>query len=178
MRKGNFKKMKNKKLIGVLEGLFVVVLGILIAVCGIDLTVNLYFGILAMISGVVLLGFSCFIAFNKKPLAFGLVALGGGLVSLAIGLFIGKVSLAALIPVLVFLLLGVGAGLMLYGIYSIVRVNTFYGVGQLVIGGAVVTLTICYFAVNGFATFFWIIVGILVAVYGAFLAIYTLVNKD
>ena len=49
-------KTNNEKLTAVLEGILVIVLGILIAVVGIGETVDIYFGVLALVLGAASLG--------------------------------------------------------------------------------------------------------------------------
>ena len=63
-------------------------------------------------------------------------------------------------------MIGGGAGLVLVGCYALVKKDTFGGAMNIVIGVAAITLAVLYITVEGFRDAFWIIVGILVAIYG------------
>ena len=82
-----------------------------------------------------------------------------------------------LVNILIMVVLGVGAALIFYGLYLATQKKTAYGVITMVIGAGIVTLTALYLNIPDFAKAFWIIVGILVAIYGALLIVFTLLNK-
>ena len=77
-----------------------------------------------------------------------------------------------------YLLLGLGIALILYGLFVALRKNLFYGVGQIVVGAVLATLVIIFLTVPEFAHAFWIIVGVVLAIYGALLLVFTLIDKD
>ena len=79
--------------------------------------------------------------------------------------------------VLVLVVLGAGAGLILHGVYSIAKKYVLVGVVETIVGVALVTLTAVYMNVPDFAKYFWIIVGVFIAVYGALSVIFALVDK-
>jgi len=83
----------------------------------------------------------------------------------------------ALVEFLVIALLGLGIGLILTGIYCLSKKLLFNGIGQLVVGALMVTFVIIYKTVPDFAQAFWIIIGVLVAVYGALVIISALISK-
>ena len=57
--------------------------------------------------------------------------------------------------------------LVLYGIYTMLaKKNTFYGLVQVIMGIIIAVLAILFLAIEDFRTAFWIIVGIVVVVYG------------
>ena len=172
------KKSNNQLVINVLEGIIIIVLGILIAVCGIDATVNIYFGVLAVVLGAAAAGFSIYLLAKEGEMPLGITVLAGALIALGVGLFTGYISLGVFINILVIALLGVGAALVVYGVYFFVKVNKLGGLIQIIVGAALVTLTIVYINVPEFVKYFWIIVGILIAVYGAFSVIFAIAKKD
>ena len=113
-----------------------------------------------------MLAFS-FVVMSRKELvpAVNLIS-GGALVAIGVGLILGKIDAGVLIGLLVFAVLGGGAGLIVYGVYLLTKKATNIGIINLIVGVAALTLAILYLAVAGFAQAFWIIVGILIAVYG------------
>ena len=169
--------MKKEKLSSVIEGIIILVFGILIAVCGIDSTVNLYFGILFTIIGASALGVALTLFIKKAPVTGALFFLSGIALSLGICLFTNWVSFSVLIPLLVAAVLGLGAGLIAHGCYFAIRHNAFYGIGEMVVGIAVVVLAALYMGVPQFRAAFWLVAGILIAIYGAFNIIFALVRK-
>ena len=169
--------MKNQQVANILEGAIIVVLGVLIAVVGIGQTVDIYFGVLFTAVGGLLALFLLYSFIKDKFVPIGLTLLSGASLALGIALFTKYVSFAMLVNILIMVVLGVGAGLIFYGLYLAARKNVAYGIVTMVIGAAIVTLTALYLNVDGFAQAFWIIVGVLVALYGALLIVYTLVNK-
>ena len=160
--------MKKDKLSNLLTGVITIVVGMLIAIFGAKTVLNLYLGILACVAGAFLLG-SAFILISKK----NVVTLTGffpgcALISIGIGLLIGKINAGVLIDLLVFAVLGGGVGLILYGIYLINKKMTNFGIVNLVAGVAALILAILYLAVPSFESAFWLIVGILIAAYGLY----------
>ena len=158
--------MKKDKLTTMLSATLIIVLGVLVAIFGAAAVLNLYFGIAACVVGACLLAFS-FVLMSRKELvpAVNLIS-GGALVAIGVGLILGKIDAGVLIGLLVFAVLGGGAGLIVYGVYLLTKKATNIGIINLIVGVAALTLAILYLAVAGFAQAFWIIVGILIAVYG------------
>ena len=167
----------NNKVARVLEGAILVALGIIIAICGIGEAINIYFGIVFSIAGACLIVLG-FMGLNKKDTS-GLsdLILGSVLLTIGICLFTPWLSFAALVDILVIALMGLGIGLIIAGIYFITKKALFTGVGQLVVGALMVTFVILYKTVPDFAHAFWIIIGILVAVYGALVIVTALIEK-
>jgi len=157
--------MKKEKLTQVLVGAIMVALGILVAIFGTE-AFDLYFGILAVAVGAVLLGYAIYLISKKQVLAPTFIIIPAVLLTVGITLLVGTIGFAALVGFLVVLILGFGAGLLLYGIYLIVKKATLNGIIHLVIGVVAVTLSILYLTVPDFAKAFWIIVGIVIALYG------------
>ena len=167
-----------EKLAGVLEAIVIIAFGIIIAVFGGGAALDLYFAIVALVAGVVLLMVNIYTLAKAKELNFALTFLSCALITVGVAILANKLSFAVLIPLMAFLLLGLGAALIFYGLYVIAfKKNLFYGVGQIVIGAVLATLVIIFLTVPEFAQAFWIIVGVVLAIYGALLLIFTLVGK-
>lgn len=167
----------NNKVARVLEGAILVALGVIIAICGIGSAIDIYFGIVFTVAGacLIILGFA---GLNKKD-ASGLsdLILGSVLLTIGVCLFTPWLSFGALIDIFVIALMGLGIGLMLSGAYCLSKKLVFNGVGQIVIGALMVTFVIIYKTVPDFAKAFWIIIGVLVAIYGALLIVSALIEK-
>ena len=161
-------KMKKEKLSKVLTGLIIATLGVLIAIFGVASVLNIYLGVVACVAGACLLVYACLLLSKKEILPPFPLVVGGALIALAIGLFLGKIGVGVIILALVFAVLGGGAGLILYGIYLLTKKAKTLGAVNLIVGVVAVTLAILFLTVNGFEQAFWIITGILIAIYGVF----------
>lgn len=165
------------KLAGILEAVVIIAFGIIIAIFGGGTALDLYFAIVALVAGVILLMVNVYTLVKVKELNFGLVFLASALITVGVAILAQKLSFAVLIPLMAFLLLGLGIALVLYGIFVAVRKNLFYGVGQIVVGAILATLVIIFLTVPEFAHAFWIILGVVLAVYGVLLLVFTLIGK-
>ena len=164
--------MKKDIIIKVLTGLAIVVLGVLIAIYkGPAHVLNLYLGITACAIGGAYIIYGVFLLSKKLSVPAVAFVAGGALLSIGIGFLVGNISTQVLIDLIIFALLGAGAGLILYGIYLIGKKVNALSICVLVFGVAVLTFAILYLAVPDFRTVFWIVIGILIAIYG----LYTLV---
>ena len=168
--------MKKETLFQILSGAILVALGVLIAIFQIG-ALDLYFGIVAIVGGAVLLAYGIYLLTKKSGLNGNSVILACVLLALGITLVIHFVSFGALIPLILTLLIGGGAGLVLVGVYAIAKKDTFGGLINIIIGVAAITLSVLYIAVEGFRDAFWIIIGILVAIYGVLEIVRAFVNK-
>ena len=168
--------MKNEKLTQVLVGAIMVALGILVAIFGTQ-AFDLYFGVIATAAGAVLLAYAIFLLTKKQKLSASAFILPCVLLTVGICLFVQVIGFAMLVAVLVVLILGLGAGLIFYGAYLLAKKATLNGVINLVIGVAAVTLSILYLTVSDFAKTFWIIVGVVIAIYGVLEIIDAFVEK-
>lgn len=160
--------MKKEKLSKVLTGLIIATLGVLIAIFGVAAVLNIYLGVVACVAGVCLIVYGCLLISKKAvvpPFAF---VVGGALISIAIGLFVNKIGVDVIILALVFAVLGGGAGLIIYGIHLLTKKAKSLGVVDIVVGVVAVILSILYITVPDFTKAFWIITGILIAIYGVF----------
>lgn len=164
--------MNKDKLILVLEGAIIVALGVLIAIFGLATVLDTYFGILAVVGGVILAVLGIVAIAKKNDLSLGTVSLACILITVGVGLLIpGWLTVASIILFLVFVLIGLGGGLIFYGIYSLVKGRTLFGVAQLIAGVALLVIGILYLTVDDFAKAFYIVLGIAVAVYGVLLIV-------
>ncbi len=168
--------MKKEKLFTILSGAILVALGVLIAIFQIG-ALDLYFGIIAIIGGAVLLAYGIYLLIKKSGVNGSSVILACVLLALGITLVIHFVSFGALIPLILTLLIGGGTGLVLVGVYEIAKKNTFGGLVNIIIGVAAITLSVLYIAVEGFRDAFWIIIGVLVAIYGVLVIVGAFLGK-
>lgn len=169
--------MKNKDLSKVIQGIIAVVVGILIAVLGIGAVMDTYLAILAIVVGSILLLLAFYTLYNKKLLPLSPLALGGALIAVGIGVFTNYISFMMIINILVISLFGVGGAFIVYGVFVAAKGKVPFGVAFMVIGGALIALAACYLAFEDFRKVFWIIVGVLIAVYGALLIVLALTEK-
>lgn len=166
-----------EKVIHILEAVVIIVVGILIAAIG-PSAIDKYFGILAIVIGSLLFILWIAILAQNKSLDVAATFLFPILITFGVALLAGWLSIAALIIFLIYLLIGFGIGLMIYGIFYVAKGDAFFGISQLVVGGLMVLFSVLYLTVPEFNTAFWIIVGVLVALYGALYLVKTLLTKD
>ena len=168
----------NKKLLGIIEGALVIALGVLIAIFGGQAVLDIYFGILFIIAGVALLVIVITALVKTKLLNFGLTFLS--FAALVVGSFLvsSLYSFGAFVALLILLVIAAGGALIFHGAYSIGKKRPFYGIGEIVVGAAAITVGILYIFVPEFVKVFWIIVGILVALYGVLLIINAAMSKE
>lgn len=154
---------KNKTLI---SGIICIVLGILIAVFGGQKVLDIYFGIVALVSGLCLVATGIYAMSKKQPVPSVSLILGCVFLAVGITLFTEYLTIAALINFLVIVVLGSGVGILCYGVYLLSKKQTAPGLMNLALGLVAVVVSILYISVPDFRSIFWIIVGVLIAVYG------------
>ena len=167
---------KNKKLVNVLEAVIMIVFGILLAIFGFGM-IDLFCGISFIVSAVAMLVVIFYDLSKHKILSFNNLFAFSAFLIFGIVLLLKQFSLYYNVIILIFLTIAFGCALIIFGAYSIAKVNALFGVGQIVVGAVAVTAGILYQYVPEFRTAFWIIVGVLVAVYGVLLLITALTNK-
>ena len=167
----------DNKIANVLRGAFIVVLGILVAVCGVGTALDVYIGVVAIVAGVLLLAIGIFSAVKKMPLAVGCILLGAVLSTVAVAVFMKELSFAVLVGLMIYVLMGVGFGLVLLGILTIIRHGLLPGIVEIVVGALLVTFTAIYLGFPDFQKAFWIIVGILMAAFGVAVIVFALIDK-
>ncbi len=168
---------KNKKIITVFEGLATVVLGVLIAIFGTQ-TLATYFGILFLVSGAGFLVVSITGLAKLKTLVFGAVLAFTTLVLFGVLLLIHPELLEFFIVLFVYFIIALGGALFLHGIYFMIKHNVIYGIGQMTLGAIAVVLGVLYLTIAGFRAAFWVVIGVVVALYGVLLVVDGLSKKD
>lgn len=154
---------KNKTL---LSGIFCIVLGVLIAIFGGQTVLDIYFGIVSLVSGLCLIAYGVYAMSKKQPVPSSSLILGSVLTAVGVTLFTEFLSVGVLINFLVIVVLGAGVGILVYGIYLLSKKETTPGLMNLVLGLVAIVVAVLYIAVADFRNIFWIIVGVLIAVYG------------
>ena len=169
--------MEKERLSNLLEGVVILIFGIVVAVCGIGEAIDLWFGIGFTVTGAVLAIVAIITLARGGELPLYPVFLASAHLALGIGLFTHWLSFAVLVNIFVLLLLALGAALLLHGLYSVAKVSQVFGIGEIILGVLLLTFSILYITVPDFRHVFWIIIGILIAVYGAFIAVFALLGK-
>ena len=169
--------MKNKDVTKIIQGIVAIVVGVLIAVLGIGAVMNTYLAILAIVAGSILVLLAFYTLYDKKVLPLSPLALGGALISIGVGVFVDYISFNVLIYILVFSLFGVGTAFIIFGVYVAAKGKVPFGVAFMIIGGALIALAACYLAFEDFRKIFWLIAGILIAVYGVLMVVLALTEK-
>lgn len=167
----------DKKLSTIIEGVVLVVLGILVAIFGATTVLDIYFGILFLVFGVALTVLAIVKLAKTKELEFSTTFLASALLVIGSSLLAGFLTFGVLINVIVLLLIALGAGLVFYGVFTLVKKETFAGIFQIVIGVVLVVLASLYLAIPEFRTAFWIIVGIVMALYGVLTIVSAFLTK-
>ncbi len=168
--------MENKKLISILEAVGTIAFGILVAIFGFR-TFDYYFGIVFLVASFAALVAIIVGLVKYRTLAFGLCLVFSATLVFGITIITRYLSLGYLLYVLVLLFIAFGGALMFFGIYTAAKTNLFYGIGQIVVGALSVTVGVLFLTVPAFNQAFWIIVGILIAIYGVFYLVSALTNK-
>ena len=169
-------KMKNEKLSKIFTFAVLIALGILIAIFGTG-AIDIYLGIVACVAGVVVLADTLFLVSRKEKVIATPFVVAFAFLAIGITLFTHWISFAALINFLVVLVLGTGVGLLCYGVYLLANKDKNGGLLNIVMGVVAVVLAILYMVLPDFRTIFWIIVGIVIAVYGLLGLVFTIVDK-
>ena len=167
----------SQKLLTIIEGALVVALGVLIAIFGGQEVMDIYFGVMFLIAGAGLLAFAIVGLVKTKILSFMITFFAFAALLLGTFLVARYYSFGYLVYTLILLIIAAGGALIFKGVYTIIKYSVIYGIGQIVVGAAAVTLGILYLTVPEFYTVFWIVVGVLVALYGVFMIVGALLAK-
>ena len=169
-------KMKEKTA-SIVSAIITIALGILIAIFGFG-ALDIYVGIGCLVAGVVLAVVNIVFIAKKKPISFSGLFLGVALIVIGIFLLTGYLSFGVLEHLIVAIILGLGIALALYGILTIaVAKQVPFGVVQMILGLAIIALAIVYMNVAEFRQAFWIIVGVIIAIYGVLDLVMILTSK-
>jgi hypothetical protein len=153
-----------------------IALGVCVAIFGFR-TFDMYFGIVFLVAAVGFLAAAIVGVSKYRILHFGLLFAFTALTTFGVIILMNQFSLYYMVIVLVYLLIALGGALVIYGVYAIGKINGFYGIGQIVLGAVAITIGILYLLVPEFGVAFWIIVGVLIAVYGVLLLVNALIDK-
>lgn len=156
----------NKKLLAIVEGALFIALGVLICVFGGVQTLSMYFGILFIVAGAGALIFDLVVCCKTKLLNFGLTFIGAATLALGIALLLHVELFDTFVYVIMVLSIAAGCSIVAFGIWTLTKKLVYTGIGQIVLGAALAALAIVYIKVPSFHQVFWIIVGVLVALYG------------
>ena len=167
---------KNKKLVNVIEAIAMIAFGVLVAIFGFR-TFDMYFGIVFIVAAVGFLIAAIFGVSKVGLLHFGTLFAFTACTTFGVIILMNIFSLYYMVIVLVYLLIALGGALIIYGGYAIAKVSGFYGLGQIVLGAVAVTVGILYLLVPEFNTAFWIILGIVVAIYGVLMLVTAVSGK-
>ena len=168
--------MKKDKLSKVLTCLVLMALGILIAIFGTG-AIDVYLGIVACVSGTAILIDTIFLISRKEKMVATPFILAFVLLTIGVTLFTHYISFAALVNFLVVIVLGTGVALICYGLYLAANKQPQSGLLNMVMGVVSLVLSILYIAVPEFRKLFWIIAGVVIAVYGLLGLVLTLTEK-
>lgn len=167
---------KNKKLLTVLEGIAVVALGVLIAIFGTK-TLATYFAVLFLVAGAGFLVVSIVGLVKLKTLLFSTVLAFTVATTMGVVLLVQPEIFEIVVYLFVLFVIAVGGALFLHGIYFMIKHNAIYGIGQMTLGAIAIVLGILYIKIPDFRKAFWIVVGVVVALYGILLIVGGLANK-
>ena len=116
---------------------------------------------------------------KAKAIVFSTVFVATALLTLGIALLAKELSIAGIIYILAYLLLAFGVALILFGLFTMFGAkNLVAGLVQVIIGAAIVTLTLLFLFVPDFAKAFWIIVGVIIIVYGILSLVFAITGKE
>lgn len=157
-----------EKYIRIIAAVVIIAMGVIVAVCGAGTALDIYFGIGCLVAGAVLVILNIINLTKNRQLTFSQLFVSTALVTMGIALlFTHYISFAMLINLLILLILGLGIALILYGLFTLLLAKkAAFGIIQMVLGVAVVVLVIVFLNVPEFQKAFWIVVGIIIAVYG------------
>ena len=91
----NWKLSKSKKFYKILSGLFILAIGVLVAVFGGQEVFNVYLGVASFVFGICLLVFSCYKFINDKKFDLSPLTIGTVLLWIGITVLFTKFSLAS-----------------------------------------------------------------------------------
>lgn len=165
------------KIFTIIEGAIIVIFGILFACKGSATAVNTYFGVVFLVVGILLAALALIGLFRTRLMLFGAVFAATALITFGVALLSKKLGFEVLIAYAVYAILAFGIALAIFGLYTIVKGNLFGGIGQIVVGAVIAILAILYINNADFHKVFEIILGIVIAVYGALVILLAFLDK-
>lgn len=170
--------MKKQKIINILEAILIIVLGVLTAVSGGGAALDLYIAIVSLVAGVAVAVLTIVKLNETRVLDFLGTFLACTLIVIASVMFAGRLSFGIIIVLLVYALIGLGGALIFHGIYLLTKKANVPATVEIVSGVIFMTLAILYLTIQEFATAFWIVVGVFIALYGIYALIFAIINKE
>ena len=169
--------MKKDKFLQIVQAVLIIAFGVFIAISGGGAALDLYIAIVSLAAGVAFAIVAIYELSKTRVLRLSITFLSTALITVGIAILAKALSFAILIQLLVFLLIALGAALIIHSIFLFTKKEMLAGVIEILIGAVALTAGILYLTVPDFRTAFWIITGVLVAVYGVYYLVYTLVSK-
>ena len=167
--------MKNKLIRQIISGIVCIILGVLIAIYG-PKAIDTYLGIIFCVLGASLLGFQAIVWYKKLEMSPVDVLYGAVLLTVGVFLFTDWLSVAGFINFIVVIVVGLGAGLLMYGIHLLTKKEKFSGFLDTLLGVVALVIAILYLTVEKFRDIFWIIFGVVFAAYGLLVIITSLIK--
>ena len=171
----------SKKLTGILTGVAVAAFGLLLLLTSIldslDV-VNVIFGVVLMLLGAACVALAVLGLVKEKKLEFKLCL--GATAGLFLGLMVilNQLNIFAIFALLVYAVPPVGLALLAHGIFMICKKETVPGLIKAGVGVAATVIGMLYLFVESFQQVFWIIVAILLLVYGAYMIVMACLKKE
>ena len=168
----------NSKVARIIEGTVITVLGVLVAIFGGGQVLDIYLGVVSTIVGVIYATLAVMGLSKKKTLDFACTILTCVFIFIGIFIFVKVLTFAMLINVLLVVLMGIGTGLVICGIYALTKKAYVIGIGQILVGALFIVFTALYLAnIDGFQKVFWIVIGIAIALYGVLVVVNAAIEK-
>ena len=168
----------NSKAIKIIEGFVISILGVLVAIFGGGQVLDIYLGVVSTVLGVTYAALAIVGLSQKKVLDFSYTILASIFVFIGIFIFVKVLTFAMLINVLLVVLMGIGTGLVILGAYALTKKALVFGIGQIVVGALFIVFTALYLAnIEGFQKVFWIVIGIVIALYGILVIVNAVIEK-
>ena len=170
----------SKKLLGVLIGAGVVVFGVLLLLAGIvdHKVLNIVIAVLLMLGGAACGVVAVLGLVKEKKLEFNLCLGAFGGLWLGLALILEKLDIFGIVGILFVAVPAIGLALIAHGVYMICKKETVPGIVKVAVGVAATTVAMLYIFVPSFVDVFWIIAGILVMLFGVYLAVMALLKKE
>lgn len=170
--------MSKSKAYSIVEGILLIIIGILMACSIVEPSIlNYLLGGVALIFGLFLF-IKCATESSKVNLLLPGSMLSAVLVALGIGLMINYFDFVGLLThVIVLAILAIGIVFILDSIIKFVNKHTKIGVIELLIGAILIIFAILLMTINEIYSYLWVITGILICIYGVYYLAYALVKR-
>ena len=160
-----------------MSAIIMIAFGILVAIFG-PKSLDLYLGILCIVSGVSLLVAAILTASQTRIIPVPVLFAGIFLLTIGICSFTDLLSFTFLITFVILAIGALGLTYIIHGISLCTKKAGAFGAIEIVLGTLAVTFTVLFFAVPDFQPVVWIVLGVLIALYGLFELIACLSGKE